>query len=148
MKLSDNMLLYHLNSSKELQKINLNGINDVIMFKNISNLLIPEHNPEIEGDTSSEFEDDFETWIQKIDSNPVIFEYMQYIELVYPVLEKILQKEELKKLCIGILDLNLKQVESIPCISTHLKLCKPGYEHICILNSLCHIITKYILPRG
>lgn len=144
MKIYDTLTFYEIVSSGKLETISLDGMEDITLFKNLGNLFVPDHNPDIEGDTSEQYEDDFETWIQRIDSNPIIFGYMQYIELVYPVLIEFLPKDEIKKMCDIIIGATEKQTLGFADISVNIQLCKPGYAHTCCMHSVQNILINVL----
>ena len=90
-----------------VKKIDLRDIEDLIFFKNIGNLFVLEHD-------SSAYEEEFETWIQKIDSNPVIFGYIQYIEKIWNELVFVIKVEDIKEWCKIIFNLTINETKNIP----------------------------------
>lgn len=67
-------------------------ISDITIFKNIGNLYIKQY-----GD-AADFEDKLDTLIQKLDSNIILFGYMQYIESAFDTLKEFLTLDQLQEI--------------------------------------------------
>lgn len=124
---------------------NVGDIQNLLMFKNIGDLFISDQTL---GDNSSEYEDQFESWVQKIDSNPIIFGYIQYIEKFFPEFVKVIRKDNVKALCIIILstiDKDNNLPKTIPSIDSVLKLFHDtGVVHTFILPRIFNFVDIYI----
>lgn len=88
--------------------IKLNNLEDITLFKNIGDLYI-------ETNDAGDYEEEFDMLIQKIDSNPVLFGYLQYIELVFKELVSVIGIDGIKKWCDTLFnhDFNKNEIVSV-----------------------------------
>ena len=138
---------------KNFRFISLENIEDLTIFSKVGKLMLPEK------EDASDFEEDLEIWIQKIDSNPIIFGYIQYIEVVFDQLIEQLGEKETKYIIKTIMDLTSedckKLVDPIKVYreqeaihkNTDTAIFDPRIQtidtHIEMINHLCDMIAKY-----
>lgn len=60
-----------------VKSIKYDSIKELMIFKNIDNLYVKHYTDPLD------FEEQLDTLIQKLDSNEILFGYMQYIESIY-----------------------------------------------------------------
>ena len=81
-----NIILIHPIFNR-VRSIKYESIKELMIFKNIDNLYVKQYSDPLD------FEEQLDTLIQKLDSNEILFGYMQYIESVYEEILKTTNEE-------------------------------------------------------